>query len=115
MQTRSITLSLIALFLYLFTNKVLQIQPTLDVQTNDRTAFASVSKLAESPTFSGGMAEISNNFMEYFHDLVIPQQNTIERDVTAKDTNRMAGEPVILDMEVLGWGDLVPYQQDAVL
>lgn len=105
METRSIALSLIALFLCLFIGNVLLCQPSSSVPTDDPTALAPVSELDELPTYPGGLEEMSNYLMEHLNYPWTARENAIEGDVRVEFVVGSDGnieEPVIL--EGLGHG-----------
>ncbi len=105
METRSIALSLIVLFLCLFIGNVLLSQTASGIQTDDMSAFAPISELDELPTFPGGSTELSNYFLQNLHYPLAARENAIEGDVRVEfvvGTNGNIQEPLIL--EGLGHG-----------
>ena len=89
METRTIILSLIALFLCLFIGNILFGQSSADSSPHGSPYFQAISELDELSTFPGGVEQMSNNFSKNLPHSVATHENA------------KIPEPVILDMEVM--------------
>lgn len=104
MDSRSILLFLIALFLCLFISNILRSQSEVDVLGGHATTYQQVVESDELPTFPGESSTSSNYLKENLQHPLAGRENAIEEDARVglgAGKNGNSPEPVILDMEVM--------------